>query len=118
MSRYGSFIAAVMATAARNFSFVTGSTIRPAMIEQVALPVFLEHGAEHPAVAVKIGELGVPGLRVQIGQIRQEFGIGPQPAAGRFVGIRHLRPGRTCSAVGCFCWAGYIKSPSVSSSHQ
>ena len=31
----------------------------PCMIEQVALAVLLEHGAEHPAVAVEVGELRV-----------------------------------------------------------
>ena len=31
-----------------------------AMVEQLAVPVFLIDCAEHPAVTVKIGELGVP----------------------------------------------------------
>ena len=34
-------------------------------IQQITLPIFLEYGAERPAVAVKVRELRVPGDRVQ-----------------------------------------------------
>ena len=64
-----------------------------AVVEQVAVPVLLEDGAEDPAVAVEIGELGVPRLRVQLGDPLQERWVGPVAARRRLVRVRHLRRG-------------------------
>ena len=56
-------------------------------IEQHSFAVFLEHGSVDPAVPVKISELGMPQMRVQIGDVGQEFGIAPMAAGRRFIGI-------------------------------
>ncbi len=68
-------------------------------IEQVAVAIFLEHRAEHPAMAVIISELRFLQLRIQFGDFFQKFQIAPQPARGggfRIVlhGAHHLRVGR------------------------
>ena len=66
------------------------------------MPVLLEDGAEDPAVAVEVGELRVPRLRVQIGDALEELRVGPVARAPR------PRRGSTSSswvnssAVGCF----------------
>ena len=87
-------------------------------VEQVALAVFLEHGAEDPAVAVVIGKLGVLQLRVQLGDPLQKIQVAPQPARGGGFGILRASPS-TSSASETFCCAlGYMNSPSVSWSHQ
>ncbi len=69
-----------------------GRLDRPALaVEHLAVAVLLEDGAEDPAVAVEVGELGVAGLRVQVGHALQEPRVGPQPPGRRLVGVGHLR---------------------------
>ena len=46
-------------------------------VEHVAVPVLLEDGLEHPAVAVVIGELRVLELGVQLGDFFQEIKVFP-----------------------------------------
>ena len=62
-----------------------------AVIEQVAVPVFLEDRPEDPAVAVEIGELGVSCLRVQVGDAARGT---RDPTSFR---VQRSRPGLTCS---------------------
>ena len=89
------------------------------VVEQVALAILLEDGAEDPAVAVEVGELGVLGLRVEVGDVVEELRIGPVAAGGGLIGVGHLVAATNSSAVGCFLLrGGYISSPSVSSSHH
>ena len=53
-------------------------------VEQVALAVALVDGAEVPAMAVIVGELGILGLGIDVGpDLAQEVEIAPQPADGR-----------------------------------
>ena len=59
----------------------------PILGQQVALPVFLEHRAEHPAVAMIVGELGFLELGVQLGDLFEEIHIAPQPARCGGLGI-------------------------------
>ncbi len=63
-------------------------------VEQVPLAVARKHGAEKPAVAVKIGKLCVFqfGIEFRASRFRQEFHIGPQPARRRAfrIALRHL----------------------------
>ena len=61
------------------------------IVEQGAFAIFLVNGPEEPAVAVKVGKLRVPELRVQVGAVGQEFRIGPQPTGGGLVGVGQLR---------------------------
>ena len=56
------------ATAAFSCSVSTLGDDVALVVEQVALAVLLEDGAEDPAVAVEVGELRVLGLRVQVGR--------------------------------------------------
>ncbi len=64
-----------------------------AVVEQLPVPILLEHGAEDPAVAVEVGELRVPRLRVQLGDPFQKRRVGPVPPRRRLVRIRHHRAG-------------------------
>ncbi len=57
------------------------------------MPVFLEDGAEDPAVAMEVGELRVLRLRVQVGDPLQERRVGPVALRRRLVRVRHHRPG-------------------------
>ena len=57
------------------------------------MPVFLEDRAKDPAVAVKVGELRVLRLRVQVGDPFQERRVGPVALRRRLVRVRHHRPG-------------------------
>ena len=59
--------------------------------------IFLEDGPKHPAVPVKVGELGRPQGRIEIGDVREEFRIGPVAPRGGFVGIAHRNPGQFLS---------------------
>ena len=76
------------------FLWIVGSDDLIVCVEQIALAVPLEHGAEHPAVAVKIGELRFVQLRVEFRTARlcQKFRIGPQAArCGTFrIALRDL----------------------------
>ena len=56
-------------------------------VEQVALAVALEHGAEVPAVAVVVGELRVLQLRVEVRDLLEEVDVAPQAARRRRLGI-------------------------------
>ena len=100
------------------FLGILGTTILFS-VEQVALAVALEHGAEEPAVAVKIGELRVCQFRVEFGAAPfcQKFRVGPQPARRRAFRIA-LRDLNFSSSVGLRCCFGYIAAPSDSLSHQ
>ncbi len=62
-----------------------------AVVEQLAMPVFLVNRPEDPAMAVKIGKLRVPRLGVELGKPRQESGVGPVAARGGLIGVRHVR---------------------------
>ena len=53
------------------------------VVEQLAVPVFLEDGAEDPAVAMEVGELRVLRLGVQVGDAFQERRVGPVALAPR-----------------------------------
>ena len=76
------------------------------VVEQVALAVLLEHGAEDPAVAVEVGELGVPGLRVQVGARSPGTpGRTRVPRAAASSGL-DICDWANSSAVGCFCLRG------------
>ncbi len=59
-------------------------------IEQVALAVALEHGAEDPSVAVEVGELGGLELGVQRSDVVEELGIGPEPPERGPLGVLAL----------------------------
>ena len=52
-------------------------------IEQVAFAIVFEDGAEDPAVAVIIGELGVLQLRIQFRDLLEKIRIAPKPTRGR-----------------------------------
>ena len=56
-------------------------------IQEIPLAVLLVDGAEDPAVAVVVGELGVLESRVELRDLGQEFRLGPQAAHGRALGI-------------------------------
>ncbi len=56
-------------------------------IKQGTLAIALEHGAEIPAVAVVIGELGIFQFRIQFRNIGKEFRIAPFAANRRAFGI-------------------------------
>ena len=47
------------------------------VVEQVALAILFEHGAEDPAVAVEVGELGVLEEWIQFAHAREELGVPP-----------------------------------------
>ena len=86
-------------------------------VEQVALAVGLVDVAEHPAVAVEVGELRAGELGVQVRHVVEEvacpttarergtLGVGP-------LDLGHLR------GVSFRSLAGYMRLPSVSLSHQ
>ena len=61
-------------------------------VEQVALAIVLEDGAEDPAVAVEVGELGVLQLLVELGRagFLQEIRVGPEAADRGAFGIARL----------------------------
>ena len=68
-------------------------------VQQIAVAVALEDGAEVPAMAVIVGELGVLQLRVQVEDVAQEVEVGPLAARrGAFriavQDLAHLRGGR------------------------
>ena len=81
--RYRSFSSAGNATAAMSAAVESLADDPRRVVEQVAVPVFLEDGAEHPAMAVKIGELRVSCPWIELGEPREERGVGPVPAAQR-----------------------------------
>src|SRR5690606_13446877 len=54
---------------------------------QVVCAVFFEDGAEDPAVAVVVGELGVLELGVELGDFFQEFRVAPESADGGGLGV-------------------------------
>ena len=56
-------------------------------VEEVALAVLLVDGAEDPAVAVVVGELGVLEGGVELRDPGQELRLGPQSAHGRALGV-------------------------------
>src|SRR5271165_1973839 len=56
-------------------------------IKEIASAIFLEDGAEDPAMAVVIGELRVLELRVQLGDALEEIEIVPESARGGGLGI-------------------------------
>ncbi len=62
------------------------------LVEQVAFAIVLEDGAENPAMAVEVGELGVLQLPVELGRagFLQEVRVGPQAAHGGAFGIARL----------------------------
>ena len=64
-----------------------------AVVEQLAVPVFLEDRPKDPAVAMEVGELRVLRLRVQVGDPRQECRVRPVALRGRLVRVRHHRAG-------------------------
>ena len=107
-----------MATAAISCS-VAALPIMPALVvEQVALAVLLEDGAEDPAVAVEVGELGVPRLRVQLGDALEKRAGRTRAPAPRSRRGWTSAPGCIPRRSGGVCSRGYISSPSVSSSHH
>ena len=57
------------------------------VVEEVALAVVLEDGAEGPAMAVEITELGVLRAVVQVAQVGEELWIGEEVLRRRLVGI-------------------------------
>ena len=59
-------------------------------VEHVALAVLLVDGPEHPAVAVKIGELGAGQLRVEVGDVGEEVEVRPLSAEGGALGVALL----------------------------
>ncbi len=64
------------------------------VVEQVAVPVFLEDRAEDPAVTVEVGKLGMPRLRVQLGDPFQERRVRPVAPRRGLVRVRHHRAGK------------------------
>ena len=117
--RYRSLSSAGMLTAAIMAAVEASATASPSVVEQVALAVLLEDGAEDPAVAVEVGELRVP---APAGSGRRRApgtrGSDQMPARGGLVGVRHLRLGEFLGGRDASARAGYISSPSVSSSHH
>ena len=63
-------------------------------IEQRAFAVVFEDGAIHPAVAMKVAELRLFQLGIQVGQVAQEIGIGPVPSQRSCFRIPGKRSGR------------------------
>ena len=63
-------------------------------IKQAAFPVSREHRAKEPAMAVKIGELGVLQFCIEFSAacLGEKLYVGPQPAGGRafWIPLRHL----------------------------
>ena len=69
---------------------------------RMAVAVLLEDGPEDPAVAVEVGELGVLGLRVQVGQVRPGTpGRTRLLRADDSFGVGRSCAWTTSSAVGC-----------------
>ena len=89
------------------------------LVEQVALAIALVDRAEDPAVAVKVGELRVLELLVELrrADLSEEFRIAPQPLIAACSGLRCGSPAD--SRVGSrLLRAGYMCLPSVSFSHH
>ena len=102
-----------------NFFGSSGGTVAPFVIEQVALAVAREHGAEQPAVAVKIGELRVFNfaLNSALPVSARNFTSDHSPRAAAPSGLR-CETSNLSSSLGLRCSFGYIASPSDSLSHQ
>jgi hypothetical protein len=83
------------------------------LVEERALAVALEDGAEIPAVPVVIGELRVLERRVELRDILQELGIAPASADRGLLGVA-VEDGRASSCVGYFCFAGHMAGASDS----
>jgi hypothetical protein len=74
-------------TAFLNLSGIVVADRRALRVEERALAVALEDGAEVPAVAVVVGELGVLELRVESRDVLQKLDVAPLAADGRALGI-------------------------------
>ena len=62
-----------------------------AMVEQLAVPVFLVDGAKHPAMSVKIGELRVSCLWIELSKPGEKGGVRPVAARCGLIRVRHVR---------------------------
>ena len=60
------------------------------VIEQISLAVVLQDRSVGPAMAVEVGELGVLGAVVEVGEISEKLGVREQVFRGRLVGVGEL----------------------------
>ena len=104
-----------MCTAFLNFcgSSSAHDRCRPC-VEQVALAVALEDGAEIPAVAVVVGELGVLELRVELGDLAEELEVAPLAAHRRAFRIAIEDLAHLLVASGYCCFSGHMNGASDS----
>ena len=83
------------------------------VVEQIAVAVALEDGAEIPAVAVIIGKLRVLELRIELGHAAQEVDVGPFAARRRALGVAVEHFARRLIDGYC-CFSGHIAGASDS----
>ena len=69
---------------------ITGNVLAT-VVEQFAVPVFLEDRAEHPAMPVKVGELRVTRLWIQLRERSRKPRVGPVSAGRSLIRVGHVR---------------------------